>query len=117
MKDVIHFYRVEDLDKVKAFYEDLLGFSCYKDQGKCLIYDVHYGKIGFCVHFPKEKAEACVTFVYGCKKEVDDMYDNISQAGIELQASPSIDEYFNIYHFFVKDYNGLTLEFQCFIEE
>lgn len=116
MKDVIHFYRVDDLEKVKEFYEDILGFSCYKDQGKCLIYDLKYGKIGFCVHFPKETSKGCVTFVYHSKEEVDALYDKLTHSGIQVPEKPSTNGYFKIYHFFVKDFNGLTLEFQYFME-
>lgn len=117
MIDVINFYKVESLEKVKDFYEKILGFKLYKDQGKCLIYDVHYGKLGFCVHFPEASSESCLTFVYKTKKEVDEKYKLLLKSSVEIKHPPKTNEGFKIYHFFVKDFNGLTLEFQSFIEE
>lgn len=112
---MINFYRVTDLDKTREFYEELLGFKLYKDQGKCLIYDTVYGKIGFCSHFPQEESKSsCITFVYGSKSGVDDMYDKLKKYdGI---SSLTTNDYFKIYHFFVLDPNGLKLEFQYFLE-
>jgi catechol 2,3-dioxygenase-like lactoylglutathione lyase family enzyme len=69
MMDVIHFYRTKDLKETHRFYHDILGFELYKDQGKCLIYDVKIGKIGFCTHFPEE-GTGCITFVFDSKKRL-----------------------------------------------
>ncbi|MFP4286838.1 MAG: VOC family protein [Candidatus Izemoplasmataceae bacterium] len=115
MKDVIHFYRVEDLDNVKKFYGELLGFKLYKDQKNCLIYDVKFGKLGFCTHHPKEKKQdACITFVYGSQKEVDRLYHKLARKLI-VTDEPTINQDYDIYHFFVRDYEGLTVEFQAFL--
>jgi catechol 2,3-dioxygenase-like lactoylglutathione lyase family enzyme len=114
--DVIHFYRVESLDKTKAFYESILGFKLVKDQGKCLIYDTQgFGSIGFCLHFPTEgQNNTCITLVCQDKTGVDAMYHHI-QKHIKSIEKPSINDYFQIYHFFLKDYNDLTIEVQCFL--
>lgn len=116
MIDVIHFYKVSNLENVKKFYGEILGFSLYKDQGKCLIYDTIFGKIGFCIHFPEETSKSCITFVYETWEEVDNMYDKLKLSNIDILHKPDENKYFNIYHFFVKDLNGLTLEFQSFTE-
>lgn len=115
MKDLIHFYRVEDLKKARQFYQELLGFTLYKDQGKCLIFDTHgFGKIGFCIHHPKEKnTDTCITFVYETKEEVDQMYKKLE--GVLVCEKPHENKDFHIYQFFAKDPNGLTLEFQQFL--
>jgi len=78
MKEIIHFYKVDDLAKAKRFYQNILGWNLYKDQGLCHIYDVHLlGKIGFCTHHPKQKNDAtCITFVYHTKEEVDEIMSN-----------------------------------------
>ncbi len=115
MIDVIHFYQADDLSLVRKFYGDILRLPLYKDQGKCLIYCLHHhGKIGFCTHHPKHNNDAtCITFVYQNKDEVDKMYDYLKDFVDHIEA-PSTNQTFHIYHFFVKDFNGHTVEFQTF---
>lgn len=115
MQDVIHFYRVKDLEKVKLFYEDIMNFKLYKDQKKCLIYDAKFGKIGFCEHFPEhENKHTCVTFVYENKTEVEQKYLLLKSKKIDVK-KPKENSEFRIYHFFTEDFNGLKLEFQTFL--
>lgn len=113
--DVIHFYRVKSLENTKVFYQDILGFSLYKDQGQCLIYDTGgYGKIGFCTHFPKPYPKSpCITCVVETKKDVDILYHTLKKH-IKTIEAPSENQAFKIYHFFLKDFNGLTVEVQTF---
>src|SRR6056297_622238 len=115
MKDIIHFYKVEDLKKTREFYQEILGCTLYKDQGLCLIYDVHnLGKIGFCTHHPRQANNAtCITFVYETKEEVDEMYALLK--AYTAKEEPHENAKFRIYQFFAKDPNGLTLEFQVFL--
>lgn len=114
MIDLINFYRVKDIEKTRYFYSEVLAFSLYKDQGKCLIFDTGHGKLGFCTHFPDEVSKStCITFVYESKEAVDTLYGVLK--GYKTLEAPTTNEYFKIYHFFVTDPNGLKLEFQCFI--
>lgn len=115
MKDIIHFYKVSDLQKTKMFYQDILGFSLYKDQGLCQIYEINgLGKIGFCTHHPKQTNDAtCITFVYETKEEVDQMYATLKDLVVCEEPHPNTQ--FNIYQFFATDPNGLTVEFQVFL--
>jgi predicted enzyme related to lactoylglutathione lyase len=116
IKDIIHFYRVASLEKVKHFYQDLLGLKLYKDQGKCLIYDAHgRGMIGFCTHFPNEKInQSCITIVFSDRSEVDQMHQRLLKKGYPSE-KPKVNPDFNIYHFFIKDDNQLKIEFQVFL--
>ncbi|TVP94254.1 MAG: VOC family protein [Acholeplasmatales bacterium] len=116
MIDVIHFYKVRDLDRVRAFYGELLGLSLYKDQGLCLIYDLDsHGKIGFCTHHPENvPASTCITFVYATREDVDACYRSLNER-IGPLPTPSYNTRFGIYHFFAKDFEGLTVEFQTFL--
>lgn len=109
MKEIIHFYKVDDLQKAQDFYQNILGWTLYKDQGLCHIYDInHLGKIGFCTHHPKQKNEStCITFVYDTKKEVDAMYGKLKD--VVSCEEPHVNEQFQIYQFFAKDPNNLTL--------
>jgi predicted enzyme related to lactoylglutathione lyase len=115
MIDLINFYRVDDLDKVKHFYGDILRLPLYKDQGQCLIYCVEgHGKLGFCTHHPKQfNDNTCITFVYETKDDVDRMYTHLKH-NLKNIEPPKTNKDFHIYHFYVKDFNGLTLEFQMF---
>ncbi len=117
MIDAIHFYKVDDLDNVKRFYGDILRLPLYKDQGVCLIYCLqHHGKIGFCTHHPSKKNDAsCITFVYQNKAEVDKMYGYL-KSKLDVVNPPKTNNKFHIYHFFVKDFEGHTLEFQTFMK-
>ncbi|MFW6319734.1 MAG: VOC family protein [Bacillota bacterium] len=115
MIDLINFYRVNDLINVKRFYEDILQLPLYKDQGKCLIYCVEgHGKIGFCTHHPKNhNQDTCITFVYETKEDVDRMYKHLEH-NLKDVDPPKMNEDFHIYHFYVQDFNDITLEFQMF---
>ncbi len=116
LKDMIHFYRVESLDAVRTFYGDILGFRLDKDQTQCLIYDAKgTGKIGFCLHFPKEAVnQSCITLVYESKAAVDDMYQHMLAHGFKPE-QPSVNDAFGIYHFFMRDPNRLLVECQVFL--
>lgn len=115
IKDVIHFYRVESLEKTKVFYQDILGFSVFKDQGKCLIFDTNgHGKLGFCTHFPKNYNEhTCITLVVESIQKVDEFYNELKHK-VEILDTPTHNEAFKIYHFFIKDTQNITLEIQTF---
>ncbi len=118
LKDLINFYRVEDLNKTRDFYERVLGLEVFKDQGKCIIYKVNeHGKLGFCSHFPSDKNEnACITFVYDSKKDVDEIYEKLKRQDIIVD-KVSENEYFKIYHFFSLDPDNHKIEFQVFLED
>jgi catechol 2,3-dioxygenase-like lactoylglutathione lyase family enzyme len=116
IKQIIHFYRVDSLEKAAIFYQDIMGLSLYKDQKECLIYHVeHVGHIGFCKHFPKDViTQSCITFVYQTPDEVDQMYHRLTDLGYE-PSKPETNPTFGIYHFFLKDPNGLMVECQVFL--
>ncbi len=116
ISDVIHFYRVDNLAHVKSFYGGILNLTLYKDQKKCLIYDLNgHGKIGFCVHHPKNNnPNTCITFVYSTQEEVDEVYSYLRQV-ITVSEPPKRNPVFDIYHFYAKDFEGITLEFQTFL--
>jgi len=117
ISDLINFYRVEDLQATRKFYGELLNFPLFKDQGKCLIYDLSHGKLGFCSHFPSETASSsCITLVFSSREAVDKIYESLRDASIVIHEKPSYNAYFKIYHFFCEDPNGLKIECQVFEE-
>ncbi len=116
MIDAIHFYKAYDLDNVRRFYGDALSLKLYKDQGSCLIYDMNgHGKIGFCTHHPKFRADStCITFVYERKEDVERMHQHLKTRAKDV-GRPALNDKLKIYHFFAKDFEGHTLEFQTFL--
>jgi len=42
-------------------------------------------------------------------------YDKLGEAGMKIVKGPEFNKRFNIYHFFLKDPNGYTLEIQKFL--
>ena len=116
-KDVIHFYRVNNLDNVRYFYESILHWTPFLDQGSCLIYEVDsVGKIGFCLHHPKNTNDnTCISLIYSFKEEVDSMYHYLVKKGLTPKV-PKLNEKFKIYHFFISDMEGILLEFQVFLD-
>jgi len=116
MIDIIHFYKVDSLENVRTFYEDILNLKLYKDQGQCLIYHLEgFGKVGFCTHHPKKKNDAtCMTFVYDNKDAIKRWHAYFTEQGLKPSDIKN-NETFKLYHFFVQDFEGIQLEFQVFL--
>jgi predicted enzyme related to lactoylglutathione lyase len=116
IKDLITFHQSGDLGRTRAFYMDVLGFSLWKDQGKCLIFDAGgQGKSGFCQHFrTTARQDDCLTVVVESKDEVDRMRERIVNAGYACTQAEE-NTTFRIYHFFTRDPDGLRVECQVFL--
>jgi len=115
-KEFITFFGTKDLKKTSDFYQNSIGLTLYKDQGACLIFDVNnQSKIGFCEHMAvihKEKSPI-ITFIVD---NVDEIYNNLINSGLDIKEKPKTHQEFNIYHFFLKDPNGYTIEIQKFLD-
>lgn len=112
---MITFLGTEDLKKTEEFYTEYLGFKLFKDQGKCQIYKVPGGgMIGFCSHIQviTSKKSPIITFIIN---NVDEMYEHLIKKGLKIQERPQENSYFPIYHFFLQDPNGYTVEIQKFL--
>lgn len=112
---LIVFLGTYDLSKVDHFYSKLLGLPLYKDQGLCRIYSVPGGgKLGFCSHLPvaPPREGPIITLV---TSKVDEVYRRLISEGVQPEAEPSHHPKFNIYHFFVKDSDGYSVEIQRFL--
>ena len=110
------FLHTDDLDKTHEFYHETLGLRLFKDQGACRIYEVVPGSyLGFCVHFPRpEKKDTILTLL---TDDVDGVYDRmVGDQEITVEHAPSVNEKFNIYHFFARDPNGYKVEVQKFLD-
>jgi len=111
----IVFLGVGDIEKTDKFYRGKLGLELYKDQGLCRIYRVpEGGMIGFCTHqdVVSRQKSPIITFLTG---DVDGWYEKLSQEGIKMESEPKTNPRFNIYHFFLSDPDGYTVEIQRFL--
>lgn len=113
--EFIVFLGTDDLEETDNFYRNVLELKLYKDQKTCMIYKINEkASIGFCTHINKtiDKKSPIITLIVD---DVDKVYNNIIDKGIEVESEPKKNEKFNIYHFFLKDNNGYTLEIQRFL--
>lgn len=114
-KEFILFLGTEDLEETDNFYRNLMGMDLYKDQGQCRIYKVNEGSyLGFCTHIKKTREEKSpiITLVVD---DVDKVYEILRSKDIETETKPQENKKFKIYHFFLKDNNGYSVEIQKFL--
>lgn len=113
--EFILFLGTDNLKETDDFYSNVLELELYKDQNTCMIYKINQGSsIGFCTHINKtidEKSPILTLIV----DDVDKMYESIKNKGVNVEDKPKKNEKFNIYHFFLKDNNGYTIEVQKFL--
>jgi catechol 2,3-dioxygenase-like lactoylglutathione lyase family enzyme len=110
----ITFLPTKDLQSTTHFYTEIIGLQIFLDQGDCVIFrtcDNAY--IGFCEReFIKFEGRIILTFIVD---DVDEIYENlISQVDI-VMSPPTINQKYQIYHFFITDPNGYLVEIQKFL--
>lgn len=113
--EFIMFLGSEDLEETDKFYRKVLDLELYKDQKTCKIYRINEGAcIGFCDHINKtiDKKSPIITLIVD---DVDSVYEKMKDKGVHIEDKPKRNEKFNIYHFFLKDNNGYTVEIQKFL--
>ncbi len=116
MKDQggIIFYKTNDLKRLSEFYEDLVGCDLWLDQGGCRIYQFGNMLVGFCQRDGKPDTGALITFFYEDKAMVDTMYQKLKE---QANDKPKDNSDYRIYHFYAKDPDGRSIEFQYFWDE
>lgn len=107
------FLKTGDLEAVSDFYIGRVGMKMWLDQGECIILRHDNFLLGFCKG-EKEAVSPCITFFYRTNEEVDAMYVMMKDAATSM---PVTNKKFNIYHFWAKDPEGRTIEFQRFLTE
>jgi hypothetical protein len=107
----IVFFQTADFDAVTAFYRDRVGSSVWLDQGVCLILRHGNQLFGFC---RGAEAETCgtLTFFYRTAAEVDTMYEKFKDVAV---SEPRENTNFKIYHFYARDPENRSVEFQAFL--
>lgn len=107
----IVFFATEDEDRVVDFYRDRVGAKVWLEQDGCTILRHGEFTFGFC---ERDHTEDCgiLTFYYDDRQGVDEQYEALAERATE---PPSENEQYDIYHFFVDDPEGRTVEFQTFL--
>lgn len=110
----IVFFRTEELQVLKKFYQNRIEADLWRDQGKCLIFDKNGFKFGFCKTDQAPETCGVITFLFDSKEEVENAHGKLEDIAVSEPVSRKPD--FDIYQFYGKDPEGRTLEFQCFLD-
>ena len=111
----ITFLHSSDLETTLQFYSDVLGLNLVRDQGICLIFQVtETAFLGFCEHIvPIQPGRRIILTLVS--DEVDHWYEILKGKKVDLAAPPKLNPQYQIYHFFLKDPDGYTIEIQKFV--
>jgi predicted lactoylglutathione lyase len=109
----IVFFRSKIMENLRDFYINQAGMQMWVDQGACIILQSGNQLLGFC---QRDEADVCgtITFFYGSTQEVDQMHAKLADCALhEPRENPD----YGIYHFYARDPEGRSIEFQHFIHE
>ncbi len=113
----ISFFRTNNLEQTRAFYEGILQLPLALEQSGCVIYLIgKYGYWGFCQTYEEitKPEQICITIVVDTRKQVDEWHTYLQEKGVEIKRKPQHTEQYKIYNGFYIDPNGYTLEVQAF---
>ncbi|MFO7944929.1 MAG: VOC family protein [Anaerolineales bacterium] len=119
IEDQITFLYTDDLNQAGDFYGEVLGLELVLDQGMCRIFRTRKGAyLGICQKREKQGVGREVGVIFTLVVEdVDSWYRYLeTQAEVALQGEPKVNEEYGIYHFFLQDTDGYTLEIQRFLD-
>ncbi len=107
----IVFFNTTMLEEMKDFYTARIGCDLWLDQGTCAI--LKYGNLlfGFC-QSQEADLDTLITFFYENKEDVDLLYKELQTSG---QSAPKENTKYRIYHFYARDPEGRSIEFQSFL--
>jgi len=108
----ILFVRTLDLAETVAFYMERVGMNRWISQPQIEILQHENLLVGF--HQAEEAdTDALITFFYGSRDEVDEMYARLSRVAL---GAPQENARYDIYNFYATDPDGRRIEFQAFLK-
>lgn len=111
----IVFLSVSDFDISSQFYGKILGLKMARDQVACRIYLLSGSSyIGICKGLPPCMPNGLTLTLVA--DDVDGWYNQLRAKGVKIRSPPKLNEKYKIYHFYLKDPDGYTIEIQKFIE-
>ena len=103
-----------DLDATSAFYGDILGLVCERDQGRARLFRTAPSAwIGVCEAFDGRVVQADGSMISIVTAEVDAWYRRLLVHELDVDPPRRL-ETFGIYSLLVHDPNGYAIEFQQF---
>jgi predicted lactoylglutathione lyase len=107
----IIFFKTQQLDLLRSFYVDQIGMEVWLEQADCVILRSGNMLVGFC---QRDQTDTCgmITFFYKTREEVDQMYEKFKECSLQ---PPRKNDKYRIYHCFVQDPDGRSVEFQQFL--
>ncbi len=114
----ITFFYTHNLNASIKFYEEMLGFELWLDQGTCRIYTISgSGYLGLCqaseISTPSADKQSSIIFTL-VTQQVDEWFEYLKERGIKFEKPPTLNEKYNIYHCFLRDPSGYLIEIQRF---
>jgi catechol 2,3-dioxygenase-like lactoylglutathione lyase family enzyme len=118
----ITFIYTRDLERSVQFYETVMGFELWLDQGSCRIYHISgTAYIGVCQTGSSAKGTVdnnkqtniILTLV---TDDVDEWYKTLQQRGVNFEKAPEENPTYRIYHCFLRDPDGYLIEIQNFLD-
>ena len=109
----IVFFKTRMLNELKEFYINKLKCELWLEQAECVILRNGNLLLGFCQRETPD-LEGMITFFYKTSSEVDQAYEQFKSCAT---TTPKMNEKYRIYHFFGKDPEKRSLEFQYFDHE
>ncbi|MFP4489802.1 MAG: hypothetical protein ACLFN1_10905 [Bacteroidales bacterium] len=109
----IIFYQTTNLKQLHKFYTEKVGAALWLDQGGCRIYRFGNMLFGFCQREETEKG-ALLTFFYPTRELVDEMHRRLKGYA---ESEPKDNAAYRIYHFYARDPDNRSIEFQYFWDE
>ena len=110
----ITFLHSSNLEDTRHFYLEILGLDLARDQGTCLIFKItETAYLGFCEHIVPIQAGRRIILTL-VTEDVDLWYERLEKKNVEMMGAPKANPKYQIYHFFLKDPDGYTIEIQKF---
>jgi catechol 2,3-dioxygenase-like lactoylglutathione lyase family enzyme len=106
----IFFQATENLERVRRFYVERLGFDIWLEQTDCVILRSGNLLVGFCKR-ERVDSSGMLCIVKPDRASVDFAYQQLNDIA---EVSPVANPRYDIYHFFCSDPDGRTVEVQSF---
>ncbi len=107
----IVFLRTREFEPVVAFYRERVGMTTWLEQPGIAI--LRHGNL--LLGFNQQETvdtQGVFTFFYETRAEVDAMYERLADVAL---GPPRENEEYRIYHFYGRDPEGRSIEFQQFL--
>lgn len=109
------FLSVSNLDESTKFYGEQLGLRLARDQGTCRIFHLSGNSyVGICQGVTPEGHDGLTLTMIS--DDVDGWYKRLHSLKVKIKNPPKLNEKYMIYHFYLEDPDGYTIEIQRFVD-